>query len=58
MAIETDALKRVVTAKPASAQEEVIERALRPRGAKNRITERDGPGTGKPGGPRRTSDQR
>ena len=32
MAIETDALNRVVTAKPASAQEEVIERALRPRG--------------------------
>ncbi len=32
MAIETDALNRVVTAKPAGAQEEVIERALRPRG--------------------------
>jgi holliday junction DNA helicase RuvB len=32
MAIESDALNRVVTAKPASAQEEVIERALRPRG--------------------------
>ena len=32
MAIESDALNRVVTARPASAQEEVIERALRPRG--------------------------
>jgi Holliday junction DNA helicase RuvB len=32
MAIESDALNRVVTAKPANAQEEVIERALRPRG--------------------------
>jgi Holliday junction DNA helicase RuvB len=32
MAIESDALNRVVTARPANAQEEVIERALRPRG--------------------------
>ncbi len=32
MAIETDALNRVVTAKAAGPQEEVIERALRPRG--------------------------
>jgi len=32
MAIESDALNRVVTAKPANVQEEVIERALRPRG--------------------------
>ncbi len=32
MAIESDAFNRVVTAKPANAQEEVIERALRPRG--------------------------
>jgi holliday junction DNA helicase RuvB len=32
MAIESDALNRVVTARPAGAQEEVIERALRPRG--------------------------
>ncbi len=32
MAIETDALNRTVTAKPASPQEEVFERALRPRG--------------------------
>jgi len=32
MAIESDALNRVVTAGPANVQEEVIERALRPRG--------------------------
>jgi holliday junction DNA helicase RuvB len=32
MAIESDALNRVVTARPANVQEEVIERALRPRG--------------------------
>ena len=32
MAIESDAFNRVVTAKPANVQEEVIERALRPRG--------------------------
>src|SRR5215212_5874160 len=32
MAIQNDDLKRVVTAAPAGAQEEVIERALRPRG--------------------------
>jgi Holliday junction DNA helicase RuvB len=31
MAIESDAFHRVVTPKPANAQEEVIERALRPR---------------------------
>ena len=32
MAIENDELNRLVTAKPASVQEEVVERALRPRG--------------------------
>ena len=31
MAIESDSLNRVVTAKPAGAQEEALERALRPR---------------------------
>jgi holliday junction DNA helicase RuvB len=31
MAIENDELNRIVTAKPASVQEEVVERALRPR---------------------------
>ena len=31
MAIESDSLNRVVTAKPAAAQEEALERALRPR---------------------------
>jgi holliday junction DNA helicase RuvB len=31
MAIESDSLKRAVTAKPASPQEEALERALRPR---------------------------